>query len=48
MRAMLMSMLLIIVVVTIYMNTTGGEEGTNERLAESGRRMSESVARTSP
>ncbi|MFC4100883.1 hypothetical protein [Paenibacillus xanthanilyticus] len=48
MRAMLMSMLLIIVVVTMYMSTTGGEEGTNERLAESGSRMSESIARISP
>ncbi|BBH24649.1 hypothetical protein Back11_59940 [Paenibacillus baekrokdamisoli] len=48
MRALLMSLLLIIMVVLIYTNVTGGEQGTKAQLKQSGQHMSDNIRRMSP
>ena len=48
MRAILMSLLMIVVVIVIYSNVTGGEQGTKEQLRTSGKHMSESIRSMSP
>lgn len=48
MRAILMSLLMIIVVVVIYFNVTDGEQGTKAQLKSSGKHMSDSIRRMSP
>ena len=48
MRALLMSVLLIIVVVMIYTSVTGGEQGTKAQLDRVGSHMSDSIRRMSP
>lgn len=43
-----MSLLLIIVVVVLYTNVTGGEQGTKMQLKRSGQHMSDSIQAMSP
>lgn len=45
MRALLMTMLLIIVVMSIYMSTIGGENGMGKEIKQSGQRINESIER---
>ncbi|REE85380.1 hypothetical protein A8990_112109 [Paenibacillus taihuensis] len=48
MRAILMTMLLIVVVLVIYSNVTGGEKGTKKQLVQAGAHMQERIAGMSP
>lgn len=48
MRAILMSVLFIIVVVVIYSNVTEGDGGTKAQIERSGSQMSQSIQRISP
>ncbi|MBP3965495.1 MULTISPECIES: hypothetical protein [Paenibacillus] len=48
MRSLLMTLLLIIVTVILYKGVTGGEQGTNAQLEQSGRHMSDGIRRMSP
>ncbi|MBB3112159.1 hypothetical protein FHS18_004237 [Paenibacillus phyllosphaerae] len=48
MRSILVSLLLIIVVITMYASITGGETGMHEQLEQSGNKMSDTIERLSP
>ncbi|WP_274649130.1 hypothetical protein [Paenibacillus humicola] len=48
MRALLMTMLLVVVVITLYTNITGGDEGTKALLERSGSHMANSIRRMNP
>ena len=48
MRALLMTVVLIVAVVVIYSNVTDGEDGTKAQLGRAGSRMSDSIGRMSP
>jgi hypothetical protein len=45
MRSILMSVMFIMVVIVIYMNTVGGDEGAKEKLKESGERINHTIER---
>ncbi|MBM7565275.1 hypothetical protein [Paenibacillus sacheonensis] len=48
MRSLLMTLLLIIVAVMIYSEVTGGEDGMNRQLEQSGHHMGDGIRRMSP
>lgn len=48
MRAILMTILLLLTVIAIYEQVVEGEEGTNKQLQESGVHMRGSIQRMSP
>ncbi|SEO67881.1 hypothetical protein [Paenibacillus sp. OV219] len=48
MRSLLMTMLLIVVVLIIYSNVTGGEKGTKKQLVQAGTHMQDRIRSMSP
>jgi hypothetical protein len=48
MRALLMTVLLIVAAVAIYANVTEGDDGTKAQLGRTGSHMSDSIGRMSP
>lgn len=48
MRQLLMTALLIIVVVGLYTNIVGGEDGMKDRVSASGGRMADRIERMNP
>ena len=48
MRALLMSVMLLIAAVVIYMQTIGGETGAKKQIRESGQRINQTIEQINP